>query len=224
MTEIEHYCGAAHTDSPSDAGAGPTLHYRDTAAEIHRVVVGPVDNNVFVVRCRETGDAALIDAANEHDLLLELCRDLGVRTVIETHGHWDHIAAVPAVREAGYQVGVTAADAEMLDSYDYLLEDESVIEVGRLRLHTIATPGHTPGSMCFRLDGSPVLFSGDTLFPGGPGATKFPGGNFDQIIESIDRRLFAPTPADTIVMPGHGDDTTIGSESGSLQDWVDRGW
>ena len=188
------------------------------------MVVGPVDNNVFVVRCRETGDAALIDAANEHDLLLDLCSNLGVRTVIETHGHWDHIAAVPAVREAGYEVGVTAADAEMLDSYDYLLEDDSVIEVGRLRLHTIATPGHTPGSMCFRLEGSPVLFSGDTLFPGGPGATKFPGGNFDQIIESIDRRLFAPTPADTIVMPGHGDDTTIGSESGSLQEWVDRGW
>ena len=92
--------------------------------------------------------------------------------MLETHGHWDHIQAVPAVRDAGYEVGVTAGDAGMLDSYDYLLEDDSVIEVGRLRLHTILTPGHTPGSMCFRLEGSPVLFSGDTLFPGGPGNTK----------------------------------------------------
>lgn len=224
MTHVEHYCGTAPGRAAQATDAGPTLHYRDTNAEIHRVVVGPVDNNVFVLRCRDTGDAVLIDAANEHELLLDMCRSLGVRTVIETHGHWDHIAAVPEVRDAGYEVGVTGADADMLDSYDYLLDDDSVIEVGRLRLHTIATPGHTPGSMCFRLEGSPVVFSGDTLFPGGPGATKFPGGDFDQIIASIDRRLFSPLPADTIVMPGHGDDTTIGTESPKLQEWVDRGW
>ena len=201
-----------------------TLHYEDTAAEIHKVVVGPMDNNVFVVRCRETGDAVLLDAANEHERLLELCETLGVRTVLETHGHWDHIQAVPAVRDAGYEVGVTAEDAAMLDSYDYLLEDDSVIEVGRLRLHTILTPGHTPGSICFKLEGSPVLFSGDTLFPGGPGATSFPGGDFDKIIESLDRRLFASLDAETKVFPGHGDDTTIGAESPHLQEWVDRGW
>ena len=78
--------------------------------------------------------------------------------------------------------------------------------------------------MCFRLEGSPVIFRGDTLFPGGPGATAFPGGDFDTIIESIDRLLFAAIPADTIVMPGHGDDTTIGAEQPHLQEWVDRGW
>ena len=200
------------------------MHYEDTQAEIHRVVVGPVDNNVFVLRCRETGEAVLIDAANEHEKLLEMCRRLGVRKVLETHGHWDHIQAVPAVRDAGYDVGVTSADADMLPSYDFVLGDESVIEVGRLRLHTIATPGHTPGSMCFRLEGSPILFSGDTLFPGGPGATKFPGGDFPTIIQSIESRLFSGLPADTIVMPGHGDDTTIGTESPHIQEWVDRGW
>lgn len=200
-----------------------TLHWSDSLCEVHKVVVGPVDNNVFVVRCRQTGDAVLIDAANEHERLLELCRNLGVRTVLETHGHWDHIQAVPEVRDAGYEVGVTAADADMLDSYDYVLEDESVIGVGRLRLHTLATPGHTPGSMCFRLDHAPVLFSGDTLFPGGPGATSFPGGNFDAIIESIDRRLFT-LDVNTLVLPGHGDDTTIGAERPHLDEWVDRGW
>ena len=153
-------------------------------------MVGPVDNNVFVLRCTETGDAVLLDAANEHERLLELCQRLGVRRVLETHGHWDHIQAVPELRDAGYSVGVTAADAAMLPAYDEVIEDDSVIEVGRLRLHTIATPGHTPGSMCFRLEGSPVLFSGDTLFPGGPGNTTFEGGDFPTIIESIDRRLF----------------------------------
>jgi glyoxylase-like metal-dependent hydrolase (beta-lactamase superfamily II) len=200
------------------------MHYEDNQAEIHKLVVGPMDNNVFVLRCKETGDAVLLDAANEHEKLLDLCRRLNVRQVLETHGHWDHIQAVPAVRDAGYNVGVTAADAEMLPSYDFVLEDEGVIQVGRLRLHTIATPGHTPGSMCFRLEGSPILFSGDTLFPGGAGATKFPGGDFPTIIRSIEDRLFASLPADTIVLPGHGDDTSIGTERPHLQEWIDRGW
>jgi glyoxylase-like metal-dependent hydrolase (beta-lactamase superfamily II) len=201
-----------------------TLHFADSQADIHKVVVGPMDNNVYVLRCKQTGEAVLLDAANEHDKLLELCRDLNVGKVLETHGHWDHIQAVPAVRDAGYQVGVTAADAGMLPSYDFVLEDEAVIEVGRLRLHTILTPGHTPGSMCFRLEGSPVLFSGDTLFPGGPGATKFEGGDFATIIRSIEGRLFSELPPDTIVLPGHGSDTTIGDERPHLQEWIDRGW
>jgi glyoxylase-like metal-dependent hydrolase (beta-lactamase superfamily II) len=200
------------------------MHYEDSQAEIHRIVVGPYDNNVHVLRCKQTGAAVLLDAANEHDRLLELCRALGVTKVLETHGHWDHIQAVPAVREAGIDVGVTSADAPMLPSYDFLLEDESVIEVGRLRLHTIATPGHTPGSMCFRLQGSPVLFSGDTLFPGGAGNTKTELGDFPTIMRSVESRLFSPLPAEVIVMPGHGADTTIGAERPHLQEWVDRGW
>jgi glyoxylase-like metal-dependent hydrolase (beta-lactamase superfamily II) len=200
-----------------------TKIYDADGAEIHMVVVGPMDNDVYVLRCTQTGDAVLLDAANEHERLLELCTTLGVRKVLETHGHWDHIQAVPQLRDAGYSVGVTAEDASMLPSYDEVLEDDSVIEVGRLRLHTIHTPGHTAGSMCFRLEGHPVLFSGDTLFPGGPGATKFAGGSFPTIIRSIEDRLFT-LPADTIVLPGHGDKTTIGNERPHLQEWVDRGW
>jgi glyoxylase-like metal-dependent hydrolase (beta-lactamase superfamily II) len=200
-----------------------TLHWQDDQAEIHKVVVGPYENNVFVLRCTQTGDAVLIDAANEHELLLDLCQTLGVRQVIETHGHWDHIQAVPAVRDAGYRVAVTAEDAAMLPSYDDVLEDESVVEVGRLRLHTILTPGHTPGSMCFKLEGSPVLFSGDTLFPGGPGNTEGDPNRFAQIIEQVDRKLFT-LPPDTIVLPGHGLDTTVERERPHLDEWVERGW
>ncbi|MGA2037217.1 MAG: MBL fold metallo-hydrolase [Acidimicrobiales bacterium] len=199
-------------------------YYEDGLVEVHRVVVGPMDNNVHVIRCKQTGDAVLVDAANEHELLLEMCKRLGVRQVIETHGHWDHIQAVPAVREAGFEVSITQADAGMLPSYDKLLEDDSVVEVGQLRIETIATPGHTPGSMCFFVRDTPLLFSGDTLFPGGPGATKFPGGDFDAIIRSIDERLFARFGPETLVLPGHGADTTIGGERPHLREWVDRGW
>jgi len=204
--------------------ASKTLHYEDGQAEIHKLVVGPMDNNVYVLRCKQTGDAVLLDAANEHDRLLDLAKALNVREVLETHGHWDHIQAVPQMRDAGYSVRVTPEDAAMLPSYDELLADDDVVEVGRLKLHTIHTPGHTPGSMCFLLEGSPILFSGDTLFPGGPGATQFELGDFPTIIESIDRKLFAPLASDTIVLPGHGDQTTIGTERPHLQEWIDRGW
>lgn len=202
-----------------------TLHWADSRLEIHKLVVGSFANNVFVLRCRDTGEAVLVDAANEHDRLLDLCRRLGVSRVLETHGHWDHIQAVPAMREAGYNVGVNSADAPMLKDcgYDAFIDDAEVIEVGRLRLHAISNPGHTPGSVSFKVEGAPVLFSGDTLFPGGPGATKFEGGSFATIIDSIDSKLFT-LPPDTVVMPGHGVDTTIGHERPHLQEWVDRGW
>jgi len=199
------------------------LHWSDAAAEVHSLIVGPIDNNVFIVRCRRTGEAVLLDAANEHDQLLGLCQDLGVRRVLQTHGHWDHIQAVPALRDAGYEVAVAAADADRLPSYDTVLEDDSVIEVGDLRLRTVATPGHTPGSLCFLLERTPLLFSGDTLFPGGPGTATLPGGDFPTILRSLDERLL-PLPADTLVLPGHGADTTIGTERPHLQEWADRGW
>src|SRR5438045_7187653 len=201
-----------------------TLHIDNSQAEVHKISVGPMANNVYIVRCKQTGDAVLLDAANEHERLLELCQKLNVRKVLETHGHWDHIQAVPAVRDAGYDVGITAEDAKMLPSYDFVMEDDSVIEVGRLRLRTILTPGHTPGSMCFVLEGSPILFSGDTLFPGGPGNTSFKDASFPTIIRSIEDRLFSSMGRETIVMPGHGRDTTLGQEIPHLQEWVDRGW
>lgn len=201
----------------------PVVQFDDARAEVHRVVVGPMDNNVYVLRCRETGAAVLIDAANEGELLVEMAERLGVERVLTTHGHWDHVQAVPAVRKAGLPVFVHQLDASMFDGHDGLLDDGAAIEVGRLRLRTIHTPGHTPGSTCFRLEEAPVLFSGDTLFPGGPGATKFPGGDFPTIIRSIQGKLFTLEP-EVIVMPGHGADTTIGTERPHLQEWIDRGW
>jgi glyoxylase-like metal-dependent hydrolase (beta-lactamase superfamily II) len=202
-----------------------TLHVEDSRLEVHKLVVGPYDNNVFVLRCKETGDAVLLDAANEHEKLLDLAKGLGVKRVLETHGHWDHIQAIPAMREAGYEVAVTSLDAPRLKDvgYDVFLDDAEVIEVGRLRLHAIHTPGHTEGSICFLVEGAPVLFSGDTLFPGGPGNTKFEGSDFATIIQSIESKLFT-LPGETMILPGHGDDSTIATERPHLQEWIDRGW
>ena len=198
-------------------------HYETAGVRIDKYVVGPFENNVFVVRDTGTGEAVIVDAANEHELLLEVSRATGVRRVLTTHGHWDHIQAVTAMRDAGIDVGVAEADAAMLPSYDFTIPDDDVISVGDLRLRTIHTPGHTPGSTCFLLEGHPVVFSGDTLFPGGPGNTSFENASFDEIIGSIDRRLFT-LPTETLVLPGHGLDTTVGTERPHLDEWVARGW
>ncbi len=108
------------------------------------------------------------------------------------------------MREAGIDVMVGAADAGQLPGYDLLIDDESVIEVGDVRLRAMHTPGHTPGSVSFKVEGAPLLFTGDTLFPGGPGATHFEGGDFPTIISSIEQRFFAPLDADVTIWPGHG--------------------
>jgi glyoxylase-like metal-dependent hydrolase (beta-lactamase superfamily II) len=144
-----------------------------------------------------------------------------------THGHaTPHETPRPSHFEDSRlrldDVGIGPADAKMLPGYDFVVEDTDVVDVGRLRLHAMHTPGHTWGSTCFTLEGWPILFSGDTLFPGGPGRTDF-GGDFDTIIRSIDERLF-PLPADTLVFPGHGLNTTIGTERPHLGEWVDRGF
>ncbi|MGH9182132.1 MAG: MBL fold metallo-hydrolase, partial [Acidimicrobiales bacterium] len=172
----------------------PDRFWEDDAAEVHKVVVGRLDTNVYALCCRRTGAAVLIDGAGEAPVLVELCRRLGVERVLQTHGHHDHIGAVPALRRAGYPVAVAAADAALLAGHDEVLVDDQVVEVGRLRLRTIATPGHTPGSLCFALEGptlegSPLVFGGDTLFPGGPGATRWAYSDFATIVDSIDRRL-----------------------------------
>jgi glyoxylase-like metal-dependent hydrolase (beta-lactamase superfamily II) len=197
-------------------------HFEDARLRIEKIVVGPYENNVFVLRDKGTGEGLIIDAANEHDLLIPVAKAANVRRVLTTHGHWDHIQAVTAARDAGIDVGVFPADADMLPGYDFVVADEDVIQVGDLRLHALHTPGHTPGSVCFTLEGWPILFSGDTLFPGGPGATQSPKA-FAEIIRSLDNRLL-PLPEDTLVLPGHGLDTTIGTERPHLGEWAERGY
>ena len=118
--------------------ADKTMHYQDTQAEIHEVVVGPMDNNVFVLRCRETGDAVLLDAANEHEKLLELCQRLGVRKVLETHGHWDHIQAVPADARERTGTYLAARQVSLPAPLDPLLQVWVLLADGGVK----SVPGH----------------------------------------------------------------------------------
>src|SRR4051794_36148418 len=127
--------------------AARPAHYDTSTVRVDKIVVGPYENNAYVVRCKGTGEAVLIDAANEHELLVPLCRHLGVRKVLTTHGHWDHIQAVTAARDAGIDVGIFSDDADMLPSYDFVITDDTEYTVGDLRLRTIHNPGHTPGSV-----------------------------------------------------------------------------
>jgi len=118
---------------------------------------------------------------------------------------------------------VAAADAEMLPGYDFVIDDDEVVTVGDLRLRAIHNPGHTAGSTSFLVEGHPLLLTGDTLFPGGPGSTFGDTDAFAEILQSIDRRLFT-LPGDLLVLPGHGFDTTLAAERPHLQEWADRGW
>ena len=197
--------------------------FENTDLSIDHVVVGPLDNNVFTITCASSGESILIDAADENELLGEICIAKNVRKVITTHGHFDHIGAVSHLRNAGIDVGIHQQDATMLPSYDFILNDEDIIELGKLRLKLIHTPGHTPGSVCIQILGTLFLFSGDTLFPGGPGNTQLPGGDFKTIIESIDKKLMT-LDFETYVLPGPGNLTTIGTEKDSMEAWAARGW
>lgn len=197
--------------------------FEDSLCVIEHVVVGPLANNVFTIRCVQTGEGVLIDAADEDELLKEMCARSGVHRVITTHGHFDHIGAVVSLRDQGIDIAVHDSDATMLPSYDTIIHDLDVIEIGKLQFDLIHTPGHTPGSVSMTIRDTPFLFTGDTLFPGGPGATHFPGGDFPTIMKSIDERLMT-LPSDTIVLPGHGAFTTIGNERASIEEWAARGW
>jgi glyoxylase-like metal-dependent hydrolase (beta-lactamase superfamily II) len=185
----------------------------------------PMDNNVYLLVSPATRDAVLIDASGEAQRLLDEVQKqhARVRLILMTHGHADHWGALGQLRDAwGASVGIHLDDAEMLPlTPNFALADEQRIAFGAASLQVIHTPGHTPGSVCFYGDGH--LFSGDTLFPGGPGATKPPLGNFAQIMESLRERLFI-LPDSTLVFPGHGDSTSIGKERPALDEWQARGW
>ena len=192
-------------------------------AEIRRLVVGPLANNVFIISCRQTDESVLIDAANEAELLLEAATKFNVKKVLTTHGHWDHIGAVEEFRAQNIPVLVGEADKLMLSSYDATITDQALIACGSLRLRALHTPGHTPGSTCFALLNTPLLFTGDTLFPGGPGNATFEGGDFTTIIGSLEK-LYENFSDETTFWPGHGESSTIGNERPHLAEWIERGW
>ncbi len=190
---------------------------------VEQFVVGPLNNNLYVLSTEDHTDALLIDATGDDPELLRRLVERGVTHALITHGHHDHVGGVAELRRRGVQVLVSEGDAPLLAGYDATVVDKEVIRIGDIFVQVLVTPGHTPGSICIGVEGHHVLFTGDTLFPGGPGATSFPGGDFPAIVRSLER-LFGMFDDGTVVFPGHGAATTIGAEAGNLDDWVARGW
>ncbi|MGH8930743.1 MAG: MBL fold metallo-hydrolase [Egibacteraceae bacterium] len=192
--------------------------------EVRKFSVGPMDNNVYMLTDRQSSRALLIDAANDADRILKEIEGVEVAAILTTHGHSDHWQALDEIAEAtGAPTYLHPADRGMVPRIaDYAAEDEVRVAFGSAEVTLIHTPGHTPGSTCVLL-GDRHLFSGDTLFPGGPGNTFGNANAFRQIMRSLRERLFALRD-DVWVYPGHGDDTTIGRERPHLDEWDERGW
>jgi glyoxylase-like metal-dependent hydrolase (beta-lactamase superfamily II) len=195
---------------------------------ITKFSVRPTDNNVYLLRCRETGDQALIDAANDPDRILDLIGAGGLSTVVTTHRHHDHwFGLEDVITETGARSVAHAADAGELPVVHETVADGDVIAVGDCQLEVIHLVGHTPGSIALLYrdpGGVPHLFTGDSLFPGGVGNTRGNAADFASLIGDVQRKLFDRLPDETWFYPGHGRDSTLGAERPSLSEWHARGW
>lgn len=225
MDVHENYTG--HVD-PEGPAARRTLD----ALTITKISVGPMDNNAYLLVCRSTNEALLIDAANDHERLSDLLGSSPdrprLRTIVTTHQHADHWQALSALAGAhGTSTAAHELDAAVLPvPPDVLVDHGDTINVGEVPLSIIHLRGHTPGSIAVVYDdptGHPHLFTGDSLFPGGVGKTTS-ADNFASLINDVEDRLFAVLPDDTWFYPGHGDDSTLGKERPSLAEWRSRGW
>lgn len=195
---------------------------------ISKLSVGPMDNNVYLLRCKETGDQILIDAAAEPDRILDLIGDGGLSTVVTTHRHRDHWGALAdIITETGAMSVAHAADAGELPVVHATVADGDHVQVGDCHLEVIHLVGHTPGSIALLYrdpSGFPHLFTGDSLFPGGVGNTRGNPADFASLINDVERKIFDRLPDETWFYPGHGRDSTLGAERPSLPEWRARGW
>jgi glyoxylase-like metal-dependent hydrolase (beta-lactamase superfamily II) len=198
--------------------------------QVRACSVSAMDNNAYLVTCRSSGQQALVDAADEPDTLDRLVAagtgSLGL--VVTTHQHWDHHRALAAVcRRHAVRTAAGADDADALPvDPDQRLTHGDVLAVGELRLEVLVLRGHTPGSVALALrapDAPALLFTGDSLFPGGPGKT-WSAQDFSQLMDDLESRVFDAFPDDTVVLPGHGAGTTLGTERPHLTEWRERGW
>ncbi|MCA1832520.1 MAG: MBL fold metallo-hydrolase [Actinomycetota bacterium] len=193
---------------------GPAHHYPDTG--VAKLSVGAYDNNVYVIA--RDGQGIIVDGAADPERILKEVAGLAVAGIVQTHNHFDHVQAL-ADLVAALNVPVYA---HRLDAPPVGFEplDEGSVTIGSITLRVLHTPGHTPGSLCYLID--EFLFSGDTLFPGGPGNTDGDPSRFANVMASLDRLFVLPDA--TRVLPGHGLDTTIGRERPYVETWRTRGW
>jgi glyoxylase-like metal-dependent hydrolase (beta-lactamase superfamily II) len=218
------YTGDVRVGGPSDIRELDGL-------TVTKIAVGPMDNNAYLLRCPSTGQAILIDAANEAGRLIEMIGDTPVGVIVTTHRHSDHWQALPELQQhTGAEVAAHPADADFLPvSVTRRVEHGDVLSFGDAAVSFIHLRGHTPGSVAVlydaggRLAGGPHVFTGDSLFPGGVGKTNSPQ-DFTSLLSDVTDRLFGPLPDPTWVYPGHGGDTTLGAERPHLGEWRARGW
>ncbi|GAA3162716.1 MBL fold metallo-hydrolase [Nonomuraea roseoviolacea] len=216
------YTGDVQVGGPADVRELPKL-------TIGKLAVGPYDNNAYLLRCNETGDGVLIDAAAEADRLLALIADQPLSAIVTTHQHGDHWQALEQVAKVtGAQTIAHPLDAPALPvPVDREVEHGDRITVGVVTLEVIHLRGHTPGSIALLYDGGgddKHLFTGDSLFPGGVGNTWNDPERFEQLYADVVERIFDRLPDETWIYPGHGKDTTLGAERPSLPEWKARGW
>ena len=219
------YTGDVTVGGPAETRELPGL-------AITKVAVGPMNNNAYLLRCTSTGELLLIDAANEAGTLLTLIGDTPPAKIVITHRHRDHWEALREVQEAtGAATVAHPEDApELPVPVTDLVSHGDTVTVGEARLSVIHLRGHTPGSiaLCYDAGGAlaaePHLFTGDSLFPGGPGNTQGDPKRFGQLIDDLEGRIFGELPDGTWVYPGHGGDTTIGTERPHVPEWRARGW
>ena len=202
-----------------------------------KIAVDPkMSNNCYLLHCDETDELVLIDAAAEPERLLELIGDRSLTSIVTTHQHWDHHRALAAVKAAHPDATVVAGapDADAIEEQTGVPVDRRVgegdkVAVGTCDLTVIPVAGHTPGSIALLLDDrsaspDPHLFTGDSLFPGGVGATFGDAGAFTQLIDEVETKIFGRLPDATRFYPGHGGDGVIGDERPHLGEWRSRGW
>jgi glyoxylase-like metal-dependent hydrolase (beta-lactamase superfamily II) len=198
---------------------------------VTKIAVGPYDNNAYLLRCTSTGQGLLIDAAAEPDRLIEMIGDTPVGVIVTTHRHPDHWQALPEVQKhtAAEVVAHQADAAELPVPVQHLASHGERLRFGDVTLAVIHLRGHTPGSIALRyhadgrLEDSPHVWTGDSLFPGGVGKTTTPE-TFTSLFNDVSERIFAPLPDAAWVYPGHGKDTTLGTERPHLPEWRERGW
>jgi glyoxylase-like metal-dependent hydrolase (beta-lactamase superfamily II) len=215
------YTGQVEVGGPADVQDAGDL-------EITKLAVGPMANNVYVLRCTLTDERIVIDAADESDRILDVLGGAPVKRIVTTHRHHDHWGALDALRTiTGAETIAGENDAEGIDVVtDVLVSTGARVRVGSCELEVLEIVGHTPGSIVLAYDdpdGIVHLFTGDSLFPGGVGKT-WSEDDFTTLIGEVETKIFARFPDDTRFYPGHGDDSTLGVERPSLPEWRERGW
>ncbi len=186
---------------------GMTVIVNNSAVRIQKLTLGPYETNAYIVVCKITGESLVVDAPAGPSEIIACLKDTQPEYILLTHDHFDHTGVMTSLRSRLHVPLSTheASSYQLKNPPEIFLKDGDSLRLGSLKIEVLHTPGHTPGSLCFLV--GKCLLAGDTIFPGGPGHTDSPD-DFRQILDSITSRIFT-LPDDTVILPGHGDGTTV---------------